>query len=454
MATTQENIAENPEETQPALDAHGQLHVTEQRIDAATGGQLWIVSLVTQPDPGLRIRIPSQAHDRQQILKTLTDQSEEVKLHLVKRPTDQCYEVLHAEPTLPDAKRAVHDEEGLVYTRTRELDDRVDELFQHAIQARIFAIQAKLLNDDKLFGPIVAHAKDVFAAQMQALGDMRATDVLGSLFDHGVGPSLEGAKTTYADAMMGRQLTGKGEVERIYYDSGIPLGQQIKVPEEPAVWAATVANYALQRAVYDYMHAFMCQTVPGEDGVPISFLQRVEANLVMQRLLYGFHPARTSADYVHLGTRLSGRLISATLQGVVCSMGGRAANEDYDLVTPNTAAPGRDEHGRPCSLQSYLYDKAYQAGQINHYADHEKNNGEPCDYLKKLNAACQESADEYVAAKETAVARATDRAMANGRTRLSDPGKLLKKMLEEFATAEKGLLSIFDEVEQSPPLIF
>ena len=353
-----------------------------------------------------------------------------------------------------NAQCAVYDEKGLVYTWTHELDKRVDELFQHAIQARVFAIQAKLLNDEKLFGPIVAHARDIFSAEMRACGDTHATEELGHLFDHGMDPALGGAKDSYADAMMGRQLTKKGEVARVYYDASVPLGQQIKVPEEPAVRAATVANYALQRAVYDQMKASMGQTTQGKDATGLSFLECVEAGLVMQRFLHGFHPSRTSTDYIHLQEKFSDRLISATVQGVVCSMGGRAANEDYDWVTPNERTVERDEHGRPYTLQSYLYDKAYREGQIIHYADHEKNHDKPDDYLKKLNAAHTDSSNEYVTAMETAVAGAMDRAMANGRTRVSDTGKFIKNRLDDLAEVKKGLVSIFEEVEDSPPLIF
>jgi hypothetical protein len=353
-----------------------------------------------------------------------------------------------------DAPRAVHDEKGLAYTWTRELDERVDELFQHAIQARIFAIQEKLLNSDKPFGPIVTQARDVFAVEMRAGGDTRTTEELGHWFDHGMDPALEGAKDSYADAMMGRQLTGEGEVERVYYDAGIPLSQQINLPAEPAVRAASVANYALQRAVYDHMHASMGQTTRGQDAAGISFLECIEADLVAQRFLHGFHPSRTSNDYIHLLEKFSDRLIAATVQGVVCSMGGRAANEDYDLVTPGEHTFERDEHGRPYTLQSHLYDKACREGQIVHYADHEKNHGEPNDYLKKLNAAYADSSNEYVAAKETAVAGAMDRAMASGRTRVSDAGKFIKNRLDDLSEVKKGLVSIFEEVEDSPPLIF
>jgi hypothetical protein len=353
-----------------------------------------------------------------------------------------------------NAPRAVYDEKGLVYTWTHELDKRVDELFQHAIQARVFAIQAKLLNDEKQFSPIVAHARDIFAAEMRAGGDTHATEELGHLFDHGMDPALRGAKDSYADAMMGRQLTKKGEVERVYYDASVPLGQQIKVPEEPAVRAAMVANYALQRAVYDQMQASMGQTSQGKDATGLSFLECVEAGLVMQRFLHGFHPSRTSTDYIHLQEKFSDRLISATVQGVVCSMGGRAANEDYDWVTPNERTFERDEQGRPYTLQSYLYDKAYREGQIIHYADHEKNHGKPDDYLKKLNAAHTDSSNEYVTAMETAVAGAMDRAMANGRTRVSDTDKFIKNRLDDLAEVKKGLVSIFEEVEDSPPIIF
>jgi hypothetical protein len=457
MITAGENVVENSDESRPALGgSNEQLLIAEQRSDTVNGGQLWLASPTNKPGPEhqIRIRIPGDVHDRQQLLKSLSDQREAAKLYLVQRPTDQCYEVLHAGPAMSDAQRAVYDENGLAYTWSRELDKRVDELFQHAIQARVFAIQAKLLEDDKSFGPIVAHAKDVFVAQMQAFGDTRATEELGGLFDDEISPALKGAKASYADAMMGRQLTEKGEVERVYYDASVPLSQQIKAPEEPVVRAAMVANYALQRAVYDYMHASMGQTTQGKDATDISFLECVEADLVMQRFLHGFHPSRTSADYSHLLENFSGRLVSATVQGVVCSLGGRPANEGYDLVTPGGFASEHDEHGHPCTLQSHLYDKAHRTGRIIHYADHEKNHGEPGEYLKKLNTAHSDSACEYVAAKETAVAGAMDRAMANGRTRLSDPGKFIKNRLDDLALAKKGLVSIFEEVEETPPLLF
>jgi hypothetical protein len=457
MTTALENRVENSDESRPVLGGQiAPLLITEQRIDPANSEQLWIASLTNEPDPEqeIRIRIPGDVHDRQQILKSLSGQGEQAKLYLMPHPTNQCYEVLHAEPALPDAQRAVSDEKGLVYTWTRELDERVDELFQHAIQARIFAIQARLLNDEKQFSPIVAHARDVFTEEMRAGGDARATEELGQLFDHGMDPALAGAKDSYADAMMGRQLTGNGEVERVYYDACVPLSQQINVPEEPAVRAATFANYALQRAVYDHMRASMGQTTQGKDATDVSFLECVEADLVMQRFLHGFHPSRTSTDYIHLLEKFSDRLILATVQGVVCSMGGRAANEAYDWVTPGKCTLERDDQGRPYTLQSHFYDKAYRDGQIIHYADHEKNHGEPNDYLKKLNAAYTDSSNEHVAAKEAAVAGAMDRAMAAGRTRVSDTGKFIKNRLDDLAEAGKGLISIFDEVEDSPPLIF
>jgi len=457
MAATLENDIENLGGPQSVLIGQNKkLLITEQRNDPANSGQFWIASLTNEPGPDqeIRIRVPGEAHDRQQILKSLSGQGEQAKLYLVQRPMEQCLEVFHAEAALPDAQRAVYDEKGPVYTWIRELDERVDELFQHAIQARLFAIQAKLLNDEKQFGPIVAHAREVFATEMRACGDTRETGELGHLFDHGMAPALSGAKDTYADAMMGRQLTGKGQVERVYYDASVPLGYQVNVPEEPAVRAATVANYALQRAVYDHMHVCMGQTAQGKDATGRSFLECVEADLVMQKFLHGFHPSRTPADYIRLQEKLSDRLISATVQGVVCSMGGRAANEDYDWVTPGECTFERDEHGRPCTLQSHLYDKAYRDGQIIHYADHERNHGEPNDYLKKLNAAYNDSSNEYVAAKEMAVAGAMDRAMAIGRSRVSDTGKFIKNRLDDLAEVKKGLVSIFEEVEETPPLIF
>jgi len=456
VVTTSENVAENSDESHPVLGGqNAPLLITEQS-DLASYGKIWTALPTSEPDPQreIRIRIPGGPHDRQQILKSLSGQGEQAKLYLVRRPTEPCYEVLHAELALTDAQRAVYDEKGLVYTWTHELDQSVDELFQHAIQARIFAIQAKLLNDEKQFGPIVAHARDVFSAQMQACGDTRAAEELGGLFDRGIDPALEGAKASYADAMMGRQLTEQGEVERVYYDASVPLSQQIKIPEDPTVRAATIANYARQRAVYDHMQASMGQTTSGKDSIGTSFLECVEADLVMQRFLYGFHPSRTSTDYIHLLQKFSGRLIAATVQGVVCSMGGCAANEAYDWVTPGECTFERDEHGRPYTLQSHLYDKACRDGQIIHYVDHEKNHGEPRNYLKNLNAAYNNSANEYVAATETAVAGAMDRAMASGRTRLSDVGKFIKNRLDDLAEAKKGLVSIFEEVEDSPPLIF
>jgi hypothetical protein len=135
-------------------------------------------------------------------------------------------------------------------------------------------------------------------------------------------------------------------------------------------------------------------------------------------------------------------------------MGGHAANEDYDWVTPCERTFERDEQGRPYTLQSHLYDKAHREGQIIHYADHEKDHGEPDDYLKKLNTAYADASNEYVAAMETAVAGAMDRAMAAGRTRVSDAGKFIKNRLDDLAEVKKGLGSIFEEVEDTPPLIF
>ncbi len=457
MATARENIAENLSEPRSVLAGRNeQLLITERRGDTANDKQFWVASPTngSVPQREVRIQIPREAHDRQHMLNSLSSQGEKAKLYLVERPMDQCYEVLHAEPAASEAEHVVNDENGPAYVWTSELDESVCELFQHAVQARIFTIQAKLLNDEKPFGSIVAHARDVFAKEMRACGDTRGPEDLGNLFDHGMNPALEGAKASYADAMMGRQLTEKGEVERVYYDVSVPLSQQIKLPGESTVRAAAVANYALQRAVFDYMHAAVCQTVQGKDAANRSFLECVEADLVLQRSLHGFHPTRTSADYIHLMAEFSGRLVSATVQGVVCSMGGHAANEAYDSVTPGEGIAGRDENGRHYTLQSHLYDKAYRTGQIIHYADHEKAHGAPNDYLKKLNAACHSFANEYVAAKETAVAGATDRAMANGRTRLSDPGKFIKNRLDDLALAKKGLISIFEELEDSPPLIF
>jgi hypothetical protein len=308
MITALEDVIENSNGSRPVLGGqNAQLLIAGERIDPANREQFWIALPANEPNPeqAVRIQIPDDAHDRQQVLNSLSGQGEQAKLYLMQRPTDRCYEVLHAEPALPDAQRAVCDEKGLVYTWTRELDERVDELFQHAIQARIFAIQAKLLNDEKQFGPIVAQARDIFAAEMRACGDPRTTEELGGLFDHGIDPALEGAKDSYADAMMGRQLTEKGEVERVYYDASVSLSQQINIPEEPVVRAATVANYALQRAVYDHMHASMGRTTQGKDATDISFLEFVEADLVAQRFLHGFHPSRISTDYIHLLEKFS-----------------------------------------------------------------------------------------------------------------------------------------------------
>jgi hypothetical protein len=457
MTTAPENVVGNADQPRPVLDGQNKpLLITGQRTDPASNEQLWIASPVNEPGAGqeIRIRIPGDVSDRQQMLNSVSDQGKQAKLYLMPRPTDRSYEVIHAEPAISDAQRAVYDEKGLVYTWTRELDEKVDELFQHAIQARIFIIQEKLLNDEKPFGPIVAQARDIFSAEMMACGDPRATEELGHLFDQGMNPALEGAKDSYADAMMGRQLTDKGEVERVYYDASVPLRQQINIPEEPTMRAAMVANYALQRAVYDHMHASMGQTSRDKDAADRSFLECVEADLVMQRFLHGFHPSRTSTDYIQLLEKFSDRQISATVQGVICSMGGRAANEDYDWVTPSERTFKRDEHGRPYTLQSHLYDKAYRDGQIIQYADHEKSHGEPDDYLKRLNAAYTDSSNEYVAAMETAVAGAMDRAMAAGRTRVSDAGKFIKNRLDDLAEVKKGLITIFEEVEDSPPLIF
>jgi hypothetical protein len=457
MTMAHENGVENSVDPRPVLDGKNKpLLIAGQRTDPASNEQLWIASPTNEPGAGkeTHIRIPDDVSDRQQMLNSLSGQGEQAKLYLMQRPTDRCCEVIHAEPVLPDAQRAVYDEKGLVYTWTRELDEKVDELFQHAIQARIFTIQEKLLNDEKPFGPILAQARDVFSTQMQACGDTRATEELGYLFDHEMSPALEGAKDSYADAMMGRQFTDKGEVERVYYDASVPLRQQINIPEEPAVRAATVANYALQRATYDHIRASMGQTTRGQETTDRSFLECVEADLVRQRFLHGFHPSRTSTDYIHLLEKFSDRQISATVQGVVCSMGGRAANENYDWVTPGECTFERDEHGRAYTLQSHLYDKAYREGQIIHYADHKKNHGEPNDYLKKVNAAYNDSTNEYVAAKEMEVAGAMDRAMASGRTRVSDAGKFIKNRLDDLAEVKKGLVSIFEEVEDSPPLIF
>jgi hypothetical protein len=47
-----------------------------------------------------------------------------------------------------------------------------------------------------------------------------------------------------------------------------------------------------------------------------------------------------------------------------------------------------------------------------------------------------------------------DLAMAAGRTRVSDAGKFIKNRLDDLAEVKKGLVSIFEEVEDSPPLIF
>jgi hypothetical protein len=457
MKTAPENVVGNSDEPRPVIDGQSKpLLITGQRTDPASSEQLWIASPANEPGPEqeTRIRIPDDTHDRQQILNSLSAQGEQAKLYLRQGPTHQCCEVLQAEPALSDAQRAVYDEKGLVYTWTRELAEKVDQLFQHAIQARIFTIQSKLLNDGKQFGPIVAQARDIFAAEMQACGDTRATEELGHWFDHGMDPALKGAKDSYADAMMGRQLTAKGVVERVYYDASVPLRQQINLPEEPTMRAATVANYALQRAVYDHMHASMGQASRGKDAAGLSFLECVEADLVRQRFLHGFHPSRISTDYIHLLEKFSDRQISATVQGVVCSMGGHAANEDYDWVTPCERTFERDEQGRPYTLQSHLYDKAHREGQIIHYADHEKDHGEPDDYLKKLNTAYADASNEYVAAMETAVAGAMDRAMAAGRTRVSDAGKFIKNRLDDLAEVKKGLGSIFEEVEDTPPLIF
>jgi hypothetical protein len=457
MTMAPESGVENSEEPRPVLDGPNKpLLITEQRTDPASNEQLWIASPINEPGPEqeIRIRIPGDVSDRQQMLNSVSGQGEQAKLYLMQQPTDRCCEVLHAEPALSDAQRAVYDEKGLVYTWTRELDEKVDELFLHAIQARIFTIQEKLLNDEKSFGPILAQARDIFAAEMKACGDTRATEELGHLFDQGMNPALEGAKDSYADAMMGRQLTDKGEVERVYYDASVPLRQQINLPGEPTVRAATVANYALQRATYDHMRASMGQTARGQEATDRSFLECVEADLVRQRFLHGFHPSRTPADYIHLLEKFSDRQISATVQGMVCSMGGRAANEDYDWVTPGECTFARDDHSRPYTLQSHLYDKAYREGQIIHYADHEKNHGEPNDYLKKVNAAYNDSTNEHVAAKEMEVAGAMDRAMAAGRPRVSDAGKFIKNRLDDIAEVKKGLVSIFEEVEDSPPLIF
>jgi hypothetical protein len=457
MATTAKNIAENSD-GRPLVPGglNEPLLVTGQQTGPAGGGQFWIASPAdgSGPEQEVHIQIPPGATDRQQILKTLSSPGEMAKLCLLQGPTNRQYEVLHAGPALSDAQRAVHDEKGLAYTWTRELDERVDELFQHAIQARVFALQEKLLDDDKLFGPIAAQARDVFVTQMQACGDARTTHALGSLFDRGVDPALEGSKDSYAEAMMGRQLAGPGEVERVYYDASRPLSQQIEIPGEPTVRAAAVANYALQRSVFDYMHASICQTIEGPGATPVSFLECIEGELVRQRCLYGFHPSRTSDDYTRLTVQLSKPLVAATVQGAVCSMGGRAASAACDWVTPDGSASGCDEHGRPCTLQSYLYDKAYRDGRIIHYAEHERNHGKPRHYMKKLNAACQESADGHVAAKEAAVAAATDKAVASGRTRLSDLSKFIKNRLGDLALAKKGLISIFDDVEDTPPLIF
>jgi hypothetical protein len=429
--------------------------IEKQDMDLATGDQFWIVSPLNKSDPEqeICIRIPRDANDRQKILNVLNDEGEIAQLHLVQRKGNQFYDILAAEPALPDAKRAVHDDKGHAFTWTHELDEKVDGLFYHAMQHRIFALHAKLIEDDNLYNPILTHAKSIFASEMQSLGDKRGTEELVQLFEGGISPSLEGSKTSYADAMMGHQLTEKGELIRVYYDVLAPIDQQAKLPENPASRAAAIANFSMQRAAFDYLHSGLCQTTPDKDGVPVSFLEHVEKNLVQHRFLFGFHPTRTSADYCHLTTEISQRMTRNTVQGMVRSLGGHPANEAYDYVTPDERTAKRDEHGRPYTLNSFLYDSAYRAGHITHYADHEKNNGEPRDYLKKLNDAYKESEERFVAAKEKALAAEMDRAMAHGRTRVSDPSESANKRLQELALIEKTLLSIFEEVE-NPPSIF
>src|ERR1700719_2849559 len=139
MKTAREDMVENPGEPRPVLDGQNKpLLITGQRTDPANNGQLWIASPTNEPGPEqeIRIRIPGEVSDRKHILKSISGQGELANLYLIRRRTGQCYEMLHAEPALSDAQRAVYDEKGLVYTWTRELDERLDELFQHAIQAQ------------------------------------------------------------------------------------------------------------------------------------------------------------------------------------------------------------------------------------------------------------------------------------------------------------------------------
>jgi hypothetical protein len=364
------------------------------------------------------------------------------------------HDVVAAEPVLRDDERIVHDEKGHAYTWTPALDQKVDDFMQHAVQEKLQVAQRSFLLEGHATAAINARAAGIFAAEMRGGGDLRGEEALRNLYASDVTPQLEGTRASYADIVKGRQLNAAGEIERVFYDPLRRFADHGVQLSDTGAQATAIANYAAQRATWEQLHAFACQTTPGPGGAPFSWLEKTEADLVRRRALHGFHPTRSSDDYRHLTRELSRHLAVTTLQGTISACGGRAAHESHDHVTP-TARSERDGAGRPHTLQSFLYEKVMASPAmkpLGSLAEHEGRNGEARDWLKHYTEECLSLTREHLAGKELAIGAEMDRAMASGRTRGSDPSAGVAQRLGGAVAADEAITHLFDRLENPPEI--
>ena len=311
----------------PAIldERRGYYFVTERKADSDNGDSVWQVSPLDPAEKGkdIFIRVPRHDPDRPNLLRVLSDHWEKAKLHLVLRDGSDSYEVLAAEPTLKESERAVHDDLGHAYTWGNELDETVDQYFHHKTQEYICHAHQYLLDTPAATKEINAQAALIFAQSMKATGDSRPEAELAELYETGVTPTLEGAHQSYADMLIGRQLSDSNEVEKVFYDPSRPYSEQASPANDPTARATAIANYAAQRAAYEKIHGIVCHTEEMSDGTRYSLLKKAEHELVDRKILFGFHPTRTDDDYYHLTSEFSSRLSVMALQGAMRATGSR-----------------------------------------------------------------------------------------------------------------------------------
>ena len=439
----------------PAIldERRGYYFVTERKADSDNGDSVWQVSPLDPAEKGkdIFIRVPRHDPDRPNLLRVLSDHWEKAKLHLVLRDGSDSYEVLAAEPTLKESERAVHDDLGHAYTWGNELDETVDQYFHHKTQEYICHAHQYLLDTPAATKEINAQAALIFAQSMKATGDSRPEAELAELYETGVTPTLEGAHQSYADMLIGRQLSDSNEVEKVFYDPSRPYSEQASPANDPTARATAIANYAAQRAAYEKIHGIVCHTEEMSDGTRYSLLKKAEHELVDRKILFGFHPTRTDDDYYHLTSEFSSRLSVMALQGAMRATGSRAASAKMDHVTPTPLSP-RGEDGSPYTIQSYFNRVIMRSGMPS-FADHDAANGDPRDWLKRYNAHCLELTRVHLDHKEKAVAGEMDRAMAPGRSKTADWDERMNRRLHALTAGERAFMGFFEALEDGPEIV-